>query len=119
MGEPMTAGAYNITIEQGATYSQVFTWKIDDNPVDITGYVVRMKLKATKKVSEIISLTSPSNGITLNSPTTGQFTISMSATTTESLVDGKYLYDIELQSPGGVVTRLLRGEATIIFGITR
>lgn len=113
----MTAGAYNITIEQGATYSQTFTWKVNKNAVDLTGYSARMKFKPTKKAIEIITLTSPSGGITVNS--SGQIAVTMSATTTNSLVDGTYLYDLELESSGGVVTRLLRGEVTVIPNITR
>jgi hypothetical protein len=113
----MSAGSYNIYIEQGATYSQTFTWKINKNAVDLTSYSARMKFKHTKRSLEIITLTSASGAITLNS--SGQIAVTMSATVTDNLVDGIYLYDLELQSPGGVVTRLLQGEVTVSPNITR
>ena len=65
----MSAGIHNIKVEQGATFSQTFTWKISSNLVDLTGYLARLKVRDTTRrssaVNEMISLTSPSGGIVL------------------------------------------------------
>lgn len=112
----MPAGIHNIYVEQGATFNQTMTWKINSNLVNLTGYTARMKVRTdgrTRMPSRIIisSLTS-SSGITLGG-TAGTIQLTLSATETAALPSGKYSYDLELESSGGVVTRLLQGTLTV------
>lgn len=49
----MSAGVYNMTIEQGATFLISFTWKDSTGAaIDLTDYVITSKLK--RKLSDII-----------------------------------------------------------------
>jgi hypothetical protein len=64
----------------------------------------------------MISLTSGA-GITLAGDT-GRITIVMSASQTAGLHAGKHKYDLELQSAGGQVTRLVKGMFTVSEGMT-
>jgi len=41
----MSAGIHNIKVEQGATFSQTFMWKISSNAVNLTGYSARLKVR--------------------------------------------------------------------------
>jgi len=107
----MPAGITHFLIEQGATYSQGLTWKINGIPVDVTGYTARLKARyadLSKKPVIISMSTASGQGIALGG-SAGTITLSMSATDTANLAPGKYNYDLELVSGGGLVTRLLKG----------
>ena len=108
----MSAGVHRIDIEQGGTYSQRFVWKINKNPVDLTGYTARMQVRTdgsnrTRPNVTIISLTDTS-GITLGT-TDGTIQLDIRATDTSKLIPGTYSYRLELESASGFVTRLLTG----------
>ena len=114
------AGQYNIIADQGATFARVVTWKDDTGtPVNLTGYSARMQVRQRYvSTSTVLSLTSPSSGITLGT-TNGQIQINVSATTMAGISAGDYRYDLELVSGGGIVTRLLMGSFTVRAEVTR
>lgn len=109
----MPAAKYNLLIEQGATFWLQLTWTIDDLPVDLTGYVARLQIREDyDSASPLVSLTSiDGGGITLNG--TGTIEIEIEHDVTASLTAGKHVYDLELESPGGEVYRLIAGRATV------
>lgn len=114
------AGQYNIIADQGATFSRVVIWKDDtDTPVNLTGYSARMQVRQRYvSTSTVLSLTSPSSGITLGT-TNGQIQIVVSASTMAGIAAGDYRYDLELISGSGIVTRLLMGSFTVRAEVTR
>jgi hypothetical protein len=116
----MSAGIHHISIEQGATFTQVMTWKISDAAVNLTGYTARLKARSTvgSRTIPTMSLTSAVGGNITLGGVAGTITISLSATETTALNPGKYTYDLELQSSGGVVTRLLKGNLTVVAEVT-
>lgn len=116
----MSAGIHHISIEQGATFTQVMTWKISNAAVNLTGYTARLKARSTVSSRTIpsVSLTSAAGGNISLGGAAGTITISLSATETAALNPGKYTYDLELQSSGGVVTRLLKGNLTVVAEVT-
>lgn len=115
----MTAGIYDITIEQGATFTLSATWKDSAGaPVNLTGYSARMQVRSSYDSEEVLaSLVSPTD-ITLGGAL-GTILVTISATSTQLLTIQEGVYDLELQSAGGVVTRLLQGKATISREVTR
>lgn len=116
----MSAGILNLTVEQGTTFSQRLTWKINSNAVDLTGYTARMKVRVPNRRDKepLLSFTtSTGGGITLGG-SAGTIDISISAATTAALVPAKYTYDLELVSSGGVVTRLVKGTFIVVAEVT-
>ncbi len=115
----MTAGIYDITIEQGATFTLSATWKDSTGtPVNLTGYSARMQVRPNYESEEVLaSLISPTD-ITLGGAL-GTILATISATATQLLTIQEGVYDLELQSAGGVVTRLLQGKAIISREVTR
>ena len=112
------AGSYDFTIEQGATFNLLMTWKIDNIAVNLSGYTARLQARIdVDEVDTILSLTTGS-GITLGGAA-GTITLDQTATQTALLPKGEYVYDLELQTSGGVVTRLLQGELNISAEVTR
>ena len=111
---------YDLEIKQGATLSLTATWKDStDTPVNLTGYTARMQVRSTyDATSTILSLTSGS-GITLGG-SAGTIAITASATVTAALTaPWAGVWDLELVSGGGVVTRLLEGAASVSPEVTR
>ena len=48
----------------------------------------------------------------------GQVTLTLSDTVTAGLSAGRYVYDLNIESSGGQVTRVVEGQA-IVTGVTR
>lgn len=128
----MQAGVYDIHIDQGANWSLSLTWKDDTGtPVNLTGYTARMQIRKAYSDSTVkLSLTS-SSGIVLGG-VAGTVAISATKTQTAGIsVDylslfyhndkpsQKMVYDLELETSGGVVTRLLQGVAFIYPEVTQ
>ncbi len=114
------AGQYNITADQGATFTRTITWLgATGSPVDNTGYTARMQVRS-KYTSDtaVLSLSSPASGITLGGAN-GKVIITSSATVMAAVVAGEYRYDLEMVSSSGVVTRLLMGTFTVRPEVTR
>lgn len=109
----MSAGVHHIKVEKGATFSRTFTWKINSNLVNLTGYTARMKARDNNRripgSNEIVSLTSLAGGGIALGGAAGTVIITLSATATGRIAAGKYTYDLELESSSGEVTRLLKG----------
>lgn len=114
----MTPGRYNIKCYQGSTFSLAPQWKIDGNYVNVTGYSAAMAVKnSPTSSSTIVSLTSANGKITVGT-TNGKFTLALTAGETTALAAGNYVYDLEVTSPNGVVTRLLEGGFIVYEGVT-
>ena len=67
--------------------------------------------------SATLELTTANGRITLTNA--GVITLSLTATETAALTAGRYVYDLEMVSSGGQVTRLLEGICTVTPEVTR
>ena len=115
----MSATTYDILIEQGATYSQLVTYKEAGVAINLTGYTARMQVRSTlESASTVVELTTANGRIALGGAA-GTITLTISATDTAALTAGRGVYDLELVSGSGIVTRLLQGVATISRNVTR
>jgi len=116
----MSASIYNINIEQGATFTRTITWKDSAGAaINLTGYTARMQIRErVESATALVSLTS-SSGITLGGAA-GTVVITITAALTDALPNMKKgVYDLELVSAGGIVTRLLQGEVVVSPQVTR
>ena len=115
----MAATTYDILVEQGATFSQVITYKEAGVAVNLTGYTARMQVRSTlESATTVVELTTANGRIALGG-TAGTISLTISATDTAALTSGRGVYDLELVSGSGIVTRLLQGVATISRNVTR
>ena len=114
----MSAATYNIVAEQGATFSLSLTVDTDGTPWDLTSYTAAMQVRPfLESTTKIFDLTN-GNGITLGG-SNGTVTVSISAQNMTSAPAGRHVYDLELTSPGNIVTKLLTGTFVIIPEVTR
>jgi hypothetical protein len=116
----MSAGSYDIYIEQGATLSLPIVWKDSAGTIiNITGYTARMQVRQSVNSSTILLTATTENGKLVIDGSAGKVTISLSATDTAAITWLTGVYDLELVSSGGVVTRLLEGSVVVSREVTR
>ena len=111
----MSAGIYNFTLNQGATFNRHLTVKENNSPLNLTGHTAAMQLRSTYDSATVaLSMTAA-----VINATQGILSISATATATAALEEGIYVYDLEITTSAGVVTRLLQGQVTVSPEVTR
>lgn len=106
------AAVHNLYIDQGADFSAEIGIYDDSNlPWDLIGYTGSAKIKKSyySSTSVDFTVTIYSNGIV---------SLSLTSSTTSTLEQGRYLYDVVITSNGGVKTRVIEGIVTINPGVT-
>lgn len=116
----MSVTVLDLVIQQGDDFSKaVPVLDQSGNPADITGYSASMQIRPTAGSSvTLLSLSSPSTGITLQS-VPGVVTITITHAQTAALWPQPCVYDLTLTDPSGNVARFLTGDITITPAVTR
>jgi hypothetical protein len=116
----MTAATNNFVIDQGANWFVTFVYKdAAGTPINLTGYTAGLQIRDTYADSTTdLSLTSPSGGITITAAT-GTIAVTATAAQTGAIAAGNYVYDLEITSAGGIVTRLVQGKISVSPQVTR
>jgi hypothetical protein len=122
----MRAVRYDLYIEKGATFSRVFRYK-DANGVaiDLTGYVARMKVRAPDHAGDVVagfdlSVENSPPEITIDGEA-GEVAVEIADEITEAVDSATCagVYDLEIESPAGKVTRLVEGKVRFSPEATR
>jgi len=110
------AGKHNIVRTQGDTFTFSFNVATDGVAWNLSTYTCRMQVRrSTSSTTALLDLESPTD-ITLNS--SGDVSITASATVMSAVPVGKWVYDIELESGGGEVTTILAGRFILQAEVT-
>lgn len=115
----MIAGTHNFTISQGATFSsRIRLWNPDGTPFDFSGYKARMQIRS--KISDptyYVELTTENGRITLNN-TNNSINLYLADEVTKNIPrDG--VYDLEIESSYGEVSRVIEGAVRLKPEVTR
>lgn len=109
----MSAGVYKMTCNQGANLNQSLTWRNPNGtPIDLTGYTAQMRVARNKGGTLVLNPTSQNGEIVINGPA-GNIQISVSAADTAEVESGIYVYEVDVTSGDGTVTRLLEGQFVV------
>lgn len=120
------AGTLNITIEQGATFTmpvQISSGGLvseGGTPVNLTGCQVRMHIR--KRITDtvpLVNLSTLTSGITITNAAQGQFTVTLTDEATAAYTWTSGVYDVEVETAGGQVTRYLQGKVKVTKEVTR
>jgi hypothetical protein len=111
----MAAGTYNFIVEQGATFNRILTVKENNSAMNLTGYSVASKMRSTHDSSTVVGTFT----CTISNASSGEITMSMTNSTSAAIEEGIYVYDLEITSGAGAVTRLIQGEVTVNPEVTR
>lgn len=111
----MAADQYDITIEQGATYTLVITV----TAVNLTGYTVRTQGRTSHAAITTVWASPTNCTLSVTAGTNSTITMTISAANTASMTaPSTGVWDLEYEL-SGVVTRLLEGTYTITPEVTR
>jgi len=105
----------NLFIDQGTDFS--VTVDVTDSAgeiLDLDGYSASAQIRKTYSSSTVSASFSTSIA-----EAAGQVTLSLTDTQTSGLVAGRYVYDLNIESSGGVKTRVIEGQAIVTPGVTR
>ena len=121
----MAAKVEDLYVEQGATFDRTWLWRetLEDgslgDPIDLTGYTARMQVRQSVKADEVLlEATSEAGTIVLGGPS-GTVQVLLPDELTDTLVIAQGGYDLELESAGGYVYRLLQGKVKVSVNVTR
>lgn len=116
----MSAAVYDFTIEQGTTHRMSFLWEDSEAvPINLTSYTARMQARKAFNAEEVLINATTENGMITLIPATGEVQIELPESITALLTWSQALYDLELISSDGTVTRLVQGSITISREVTR
>lgn len=110
----MSAGTYNIKIDQGSDFSLQLTVQEDGTAKNLAGFSARAQLRPTIDSSTLTATFT----CTITDSTNGILTMSLPYTTTENVGVGQYYYDLELFT-ASTSQRLIQGTATVAGEVTR
>lgn len=105
----------NLTIDQGSDFSSTITVEDTNSGVaDLTGYTARGQVRKT-----YTSTTSYDFTASVSSATQGQVSIKLTSDVTSTMKAGRYVYDVEIISSAGAVTRVIEGQVEVTPRVTR
>lgn len=105
----------NLYIDQGTDFS--ITVDVTDSAgevLELDGYTAAAQIRKTYSSSSVSATFSTSIA-----ELAGQVTISLTDTQTSAIEAGRYVYDLNITSGAGVVTRVIEGQAIVTPGVTR
>jgi hypothetical protein len=126
----MSAGRYDIILEQGATFDLPLTYRDPaGTPVDLTGYTARMQVREAPASSVLVEFNSDltANGFIFitgsaenrEDGANGNIRILLSSANAAALPRFQGRYDLELEDATGYVIRLLEGQFRVEPEITK
>ena len=105
------AAIANLTIDQGTTFSSDVTVKdANGQPFKLTGYTAAAKI--AKGYASTRTRSNLNTSIATDAAT-GVVTLSLTAAETTALDAERYVYDLEITSSVGAVTRVIEGLITV------
>jgi len=116
---PKRAGKLDIVIEAGTTFDYILSYAdCDGLPIDLTGYTARMKARTSHSSLTVLLDMTTANGKLVLGGIAGTIQLLLDAVETAGLTFTCAVYDLELVSPGGVVTRLIEGKVSVSPEVT-
>lgn len=106
----------NLTIDQGSTFSvEIDVTDSSGDPLNLDGYTVAGQIRKTYSSSTSINFTA-----SVYSAIGGTVKIELSATTTNAMKAGRYVYDVEItQTSSGDITRIVERQLEVKPGVTK
>lgn len=104
-----------LTLEQGSTFNSSIT--VSDQygiAQNLVGYSARSQMRKS-----YYSTTKKDFTVTIPEPVNGLLSMSMTAANTSNLTPGRYVFDVEMESSTGDVTRIFEGIVTVLPNVTR
>lgn len=108
--EPQSWATYNLRYKAGTSKTYLLRYKVNGNPVNLTGYTATFAVRVNGKNAVTFSTGS---GITLGGAA-GTITIAISATALARVPKGKHSHYLELVSPTGEQVPVMDGAFLVV-----
>lgn len=109
------SNAVNLFVDQGADYYRTMTViDIHNSPLDISNYTIKGQIR-----KNYTSTTNANFNMLILDAVNGKIGMGLNNTTTQSLSEIRYVYDIEITSPDNKVYRIMEGILTVNPCVTR
>lgn len=110
---------YDIVIKQGSFRKYTLIVKSDGStPDDLSEFTARMQVRPHSGANTLFDELTTSNSRIVITGALGKIELFFPDTVSSKYRFGNAVYDLELLSSGGVVTRLLQGSFTVDFEVT-
>jgi hypothetical protein len=110
----MAASPLNLTIEQGIDFEITITVRNKNNvPLNLLGYSAESEVR-----KHYSSTTSRPFTVTFVDRQNGRISLSMPHSVTQTLSEGRYVYDIILISSNQLRTRVIQGTVLVSPGVS-
>lgn len=114
------AATVNLVIEQGTDFSHIVGLTNSDGSVfNLTGYDARMQIRSTVTTATTLYELTVSNGRIEVNALAGQLRLNIANAVTAAMTWRSGVYDLEIISAGGIVTRIMQGNTTLSLEVTR
>jgi hypothetical protein len=115
----MALSTYDMSAEQGSDFATTVTYTNDaGSAVNLTGYTSRMQVRQfAGSKAPFLTLTNTS-GMAITAGT-GVISVAITAAALSTVPAGSYVYDLEIVSGAGAVTKLLSGDFDVLAEVTR
>lgn len=108
---------FNLVCEQATTFNFQFQLKNDNTPWNLSGYTGTMTVRPFVGANTTTVIASTDNGRMVLDALNGRVTVTIAASVTEGISQGRYAYDLVLQT-GATVTRILEGRFVVTGAVT-
>lgn len=113
------AAVVSLLIQQGADLAHTISLQNSDGTVFVlSGYSAKMQVRAFLGAAATLLELSTANGRLVINGLAGQITLSLDNTTTSALTFKSGVYDLEITSGAGFVTRVMQGNITVSPEVT-
>jgi hypothetical protein len=113
-----TATASTFTVTNGATGTYI-SGGIATSPANLASYTAALQVRSLpSSPTKVLDLTTSNGGISITAAQ-GKVSVHATAVQTAAIDDGVYVYDCEITSPMGIVTRLVQGQVVVSPEVTR
>lgn len=104
----------NLFVDAGSTYSNIITVaSTNGQPLNLTGFIVASQLRKSFQSSVAYSFNA-----SIFDAVTGRIRLQLTDEQSEDIPPGRWLYDVEIESPTGARTRVVEGIVIVTPQIT-
>ena len=110
-----------LTIPKGSTYQHRFTYldPASQDPINLMGYTARTQFRPSVDSAQVLYEGTTENGHITVTGQEGEVTLKIPADITSAWTFNAAVFDLEIISPGGDVTRLVEGAVKVTPEVTR
>jgi hypothetical protein len=104
----------NLIVDQGANFVyNIYLIDSAGDPFPLTNYTANAQIRRSYTSYSYTTMNASINAVA------GSITLTMNSSTTGSLTNNRYVYDLELKSDTNTISRIVEGYLTVNLGVTR